>query len=263
SIVIVDFDKNPIYKDTVDFDKETDAQTATEILQRLIAESIQKSGIPRKKVLGFGIGSPGRIDIDQGREMYYAEIADMDDFPLKSIIERKFKIPVYINNNSLVLALSEYRYGEAKGIDSLLAILIRTGMGGSFISGGKIFVNQDKTALELGHMSVDINGRDCQCGAKGCLESYLSEGAIISDLQKYIPVKTVEEIENYLLQQEPRVISELEEKGRILARIARNKIENDQYISQRNIVKIIAEKYDPLFCGLGASDLVFDHFFDI
>lgn len=290
SIVIVDFRHDVVYENSANFKKETDAIEVTDKLIQLIEESLKKLRIPRKKLLGIGIGSPGKIDMDKGRIMYYSEIDNMNDFNLGDIIEKKFGIPVYISNNCSVMALSEYRYGESKGCDSLLAILIRTGVGGAFISGGKIFDNQNKTALELGHMSIDINGRPCTCGAKGCLEAYLSEESIISDVDKCIPVESIDAIENHLLQHEALVVSEIEEKGRILAlgirnlfqlfnpqvfiilsrskvmseifaRIANDMIEKDQYISERNSIKIIAGEYKKICSGLGATDLVFDRFF--
>jgi predicted NBD/HSP70 family sugar kinase len=290
SIVVVNFNSEVVYKKSIGFEEGIDAAAVMRKLQRLVKDAIRKYDLSTEKILGIGIGCPGRIDIKKGVVLYYSTIAGMVNYNIKEKMEQKFMVPVHVHNNSSVVALSEYRYGKGKGADSLLLIVIRGGIGGAFIDGGKSFVNRERTILEIGHMSIDINGKLCECGGRGCLETYISEGSILLAFKGRADIQTMEDLEKKLLEREPRVVAELEERGKILAlgirnlfqvfspqlfiivsrsqamselfaRIARDAMENDQYISKENRIEIMSDKYNPVIAGLGAADLVLDHFF--
>jgi predicted NBD/HSP70 family sugar kinase len=191
-----------------------------------------------------------------------------------------------------VIALSEYRYGRAKGQESMLAILIRAGVGGAFIQDGKAFVNQSKTALEVGHLSVDLKGRLCECGAKGCLETYLSEDAIMAELERLGEESSWENLERLLERKDRRAGKLMNRLGAILAAavgslvnvlnpeavliVSRKRFLSDFFVAaiQKNLAKlavdnqlavvnVISEEYKPTIACKGAADLVFDHFFEV
>ena len=191
-----------------------------------------------------------------------------------------------------MIALSEYRYGKAKGQESMLAILIRAGVGGAFIQDGMAFVNQSKTAMEVGHLSVDLKGRLCECGARGCLETYLSEDAIMMELEKLGEEPTWKNLEELLGRKDRRIVKLMNRLGAILATavgslvnilnpeavliVSHNRFVSDFLVAmiQENlgklaavnhlaVVNVISEEYQPTIACKGAADLVFDHFFEV
>lgn len=296
SIAVLDIAGSPVHQETLTFSKDMDADRVTHTLVRLVRDSVKKVGIPWKKILGVGVGSPGVVDLRRGRILHSSGIQGMHDYDIGHRMEQELKVPVHLQNNTSLTALSEYRYGKVRGAMSLLLILIRAGVGGSFIHDGKLFVNQDRSAFEIGHLSLDRNGRPCVCGARGCLETYLSEDAIVSDLQQCSNILTLADVERALLAEERAVQDNLSQKAEMLAQGIRNLSvilspevclvvtrsrplseflthkakgfidEMNRHVrsSEHGIdVEILADQYDPLLVGRGACDLVFDRFFQV
>lgn len=294
TLVVVDFARNPVYEKTIAFPEGLHADQVLNQVEELIELALTESGIHPEDVLGIGVGAPGRVDIGEGKVLYYSRIPGMIRYPIRSRLEGRFQIPVHVHNNSSVIALNEYRYGEAKGVRSLLTILIRSGVGGAFINEGKLLVNGEKTTLELGHMSVDLNGPECDCGRQGCLETYISEKAILEALDSPdLPSLAEWEALNPPLEtgeNDPALDSVLSGKGRYLAegirtlyelfspdvvlllsrsnRVSQSlvKIARDALIrSTRDIPEqdcsLLAGHFIPRNAGLGAADLVFENYF--
>jgi predicted NBD/HSP70 family sugar kinase len=292
AVLISDFSGRPVYENLVKFKVGIDSERMMQQIEGLIRSAIEKSGIDEQRIIGIGIGAPGVVDIEQGRIVKYPRAKGIANYSIKDRIGKSFGIPVYIHNNCTVIALSEYRYGKAKGQKSMLAILIRAGVGGAFIQDGRAFVNQSKTALEVGHLSVNLNGRPCQCGARGCLETYLSEDAIMSELEQLGESQTWENLERLLELKDRRAVKLMNRLGGILVSavgslvnvfnpeavliVSRNRFLSDYFVAmirknleriaaenQLAVVNVISEEYQPTIACKGAADLVLDHFFEV
>jgi len=292
AVLVSDFSGRPIYEDLVKFKVGIDAEKMMQQIESLIRSAIKKSDIDEQRIIGIGIGAPGVVDIRQGRVVKYPRAKGMTNYSIKDRIGKSFGVPVHIHNNCSVIALSEYRYGKAKGQESMLAILIRAGVGGAFVQDGRAFVNQNKTALEVGHLSVDLKGRFCECGARGCLETYLCEEAIMAELEQLGEEPTWENLEKLLERKDRRIVKLMNRLGGILASavgslvnllnpeavliVSRNRFLSDFFVSmiQENLgklaadnqvamVNVISEEYQPTIACKGAADLVFDHFFEV
>jgi len=296
AVVVVNFGRTPVFENSINFTEDMDAEQVVEALTGLIKDSIRRSKVPADKILGIGIGGPGVVDLKQGSVLYYPRIRGMVNFNIRERMEKAFSVPVYVHNNSSVIALSEYRYGKARDFNSLLLVLIRSGVGGSFISSGSIFVNRDQTALEIGHMTLGQNQRPCWCGQKGCLETELSEDAIAADLMERAGIASFDAIGQALAAGDKAAIEVLSEKGELLSRGIRNLymvlrpqavliVSRMQALSEfladsaRKTLStlsfsggalegavseppvVLAEQYNPIIAGRGATDLVFDPFF--
>jgi len=290
AVLIVDFSGRPVYKEVVKFEVGIKAEEMMNRIEVLMRNSILKSNVEEQKILGIGIGAPGVVNIEQGIVLKYPRAKGMTNYNIKKRISDSFAVPVYVHNNCSVIALSEYRYGKGKGQESMLAILIRGGVGGAFIQGGKPFVNQNKTTLEVGHLSVDLNGRICKCGARGCLETYLSENAILAELEAAGAKLTWQDLEKGLNNKEPTIIEVMNRLGGILSGaayslinvlnpeavliVSRYRFMSDFFVSMLqdsleklanvnhlNTIKVISEEYEPTIACKGAADLIIDNFF--
>jgi predicted NBD/HSP70 family sugar kinase len=292
AVLVSDFSGRQIYKDVVKFRVGIDAEKMMHQIESLIRTAIGEAGIDERRIIGIGIGAPGVVDIDLGRVVKYPRAKGMTNYSIKDRMGEAFGVPVYVHNNCSVIALSEYRYGKAKGQESMLAILIRAGVGGAFVQDGRAFVNQSKTALEIGHLSVDLKGKLCECGAKGCLETYLAEEAILSELEELGEKPSWETLQDLLEKKDRRVLKLMKRLGGILAAavgslvnvlnpeavliVSRNKFLSDFFVAtiqehlgrlasdnQIAMVSLISEEYQPAIACKGAADLVFDHFFEV
>jgi predicted NBD/HSP70 family sugar kinase len=284
SVVVVDFTGKPLYSSDRDFPSDIEAESAFDLLVSFIEEAIRTSKIQRDRILGIGVGAPGRVDTSSGVIIAYPRIRGMSAFPIRARLEERFSVPVYVHNNCSIIALSEYRYGIARKAESLLAILIRAGVGGAFVQGGKLFVNKNRTTLEIGHMSIDAGGRRCSCGRRGCLETYLSEDAIMTDIG--LEGKDFLGIEKKITAADPAALKVLKEKGEILTLAVTNLLhifgpDTVLLVSRSHIVsehladlvrknleksqdsppaEIVSADYDPALSGKAATDLVIENF---
>ena len=286
SIAIVDFSGALRCRNVVPVER-ADAQSVVAQMIGIIRSCLSGAKVPLKRVVGIGIGCPGMVDLEEGVILRYTRIEGMVGFPIRERIAREFKVPVRVHNNSAVVAASEYRYGIARGLDSLVLVLIRSGVGGAFLDGGHLFVSHRQTAIEIGHLSVDRNGPSCQCGARGCLEAYLSEEALVADIPTAAGIRSFDELGEALRLGNPDVAASLEAKGAVLAlglrslmrllnpgafvvvsrcqavsdllsRTAAAILAHDSHVPNRPPVAVLPREYDPVTAGRGASDLVMD-----
>ena len=123
-----------------------------------------------------------------------------------------FPCEVILTNDANAAALGEKKYGAAKDMDDFIMITLGTGLGSGIFSGGKLIYGHDGLAGEMGHITIDINGRECNCGKYGCLESYVSATGIRKTINEIGYDKDVYgfnanncEIINHISQQSPDI----------------------------------------------------------
>ncbi|MFT4416480.1 ROK family protein [Fredinandcohnia humi] len=146
-----------------------------QLLENIIFTLTETAAIEGKKLIGIGIGTAGQIDFERGKVLSgTANIKDWNDVPLREILSKKTDLPVYIENDVNVLALAEQQFGAGQHVKDLICLALGTGVGGGIISGGNMIRGAWGGGAELGHITVDMNGPVCNCGFKGCLETYAS-----------------------------------------------------------------------------------------
>jgi glucokinase len=94
------------------------------------------------------------------------------------LIQKSYAVPVFITNDANAAALGEMIFGAAQNIKDFLYITLGTGVGSGIVANGELVYGHDGFAGEVGHVTVDYNGRQCGCGRKGCLETYASATGI-------------------------------------------------------------------------------------
>jgi glucokinase len=154
---------------------KTVLENIIELIERLLIENSSKC-----EINGIGIGSPGFID-SNGKVLGGAEnIPGWEGMQIYTPIVEKFRVPVKAANDVTVMAYGEYRFGAAKGIKNCVCLALGTGVGGGLIIDGNLYGGTHGMAGELGHICVDTNGIQCNCGQKGCLEKYVSAPGIVA-----------------------------------------------------------------------------------
>src|SRR5699024_8324702 len=97
---------------------------------------------------------------------------------IKNEIEKKCNVQVIVDNDVNVAAIGEHWKGAAKNVNQFVLVALGTGIGGAFIYQGKVVHGLTGSASEIGHMIIHPNGRQCNCGQRGCLEQYISGSAL-------------------------------------------------------------------------------------
>jgi len=151
-----------------------------------LLESIEKfldmySKNDLKKCIGISVTCPGIISVDKAIIHENTKLK-LKNIPLKKIIEKKFKLKVWLENDTNAIVLAEKRFGEYRKLENLVYITIGDGVGAGIIVNGHIFRGSNGGTGEFGHTTIDKNGVECDCGNRGCLENYINWPAIYSKI---------------------------------------------------------------------------------
>ncbi|ADU28837.1 ROK family protein [Evansella cellulosilytica] len=149
----------------------------TSMLFQVIDELIESMPSSAYGVVGIGVGVPGTVSTSG--KILLAPNLKWKDIDLKGVIEEKYKVPVQIENEANAGAYGEKKFGAGKEFHNIVYISGGIGIGVGLILNGKLFKGHNGLSGELGHMTINIDGPECNCGNKGCWELYASEQALI------------------------------------------------------------------------------------
>ena len=131
-----------------------------------------------EKLTGAGIGVPGPVDHISGDLLTLVNLPGISNTPFRSVLQGRLSLPVVLNHDAKVAALGEFHFGAGRERESMIYIVIGTGVGAAIIYQGELIYGESNTAGESGHMTVDPNGHQCHCGSRGCLETYTGGPAL-------------------------------------------------------------------------------------
>lgn len=146
-------------------------------IEGVMRDATNEAGVTPKDFVGIGIGAPGPLDREQGLVIVAPNLG-WRDFPLRDRITTKFGLPATLDNDANCATVGEWWLGAARGGRNVVGITIGTGIGGGLIIDEKLYHGSSDVAGEIGHTTIDVNGRHCKCGNYGCLEAYASGPAI-------------------------------------------------------------------------------------
>ncbi len=168
-------------------------------------------------ILGIGIGSPGPLDVHTGVIIQTPNMPGWENTPLRGIIEQKFGLPAFLENDANAAARGESWIGAGKEVDDMLQLTLGTGIGGGVILNNRIWHGFQSGAGELGHTIIDYNGRVCGCGNRGCIEAYAAAGGIVARFEERIAAGAesllVGKCRSPKIEITPKLISEAASEG--------------------------------------------------
>lgn len=128
------------------------------------------------EVKGIGLGIAGLISKEKRRVLISPNLPLVEKIDLVLALNRRFGIPVLLENDANVAAFGELWIGAGRELSNFVLLTLGTGIGGGIVQGKKLL----GVAAEIGHMSIVADGEKCGCGNYGCLELYASARAIVS-----------------------------------------------------------------------------------
>lgn len=190
-----------IAKEEQDLDNEVKDENYSQKLLDTIIETItkilEKKKIDIKEISLIGIAVPGTVS---DTHIIKADNLHIKNFNIVSEINKYFNIPIILRNDAKCAAIAEKEYGSLKKYDDALFLTIGTGIGGAVYLGGKLLKPKKYEGFEIGHMVIQKNGLECNCGRKGCFEKYASMKAFKYMVQQEFEKKDLrgEEIKELL-----------------------------------------------------------------
>ena len=138
------------------------------------------------RIVGVGIGIPGPMDPQRGIVQRSPHLKGWAGFPLKSFLQRKLRLPVFITNDANAAAVGEKVFGRGRSVKNFVYLTVSTGVGGGIILNNELWVGASFGAGEIGHTIIFPDGEKCGCGHRGCLEAYASGTAIANYVRAQI-----------------------------------------------------------------------------
>ena len=173
---------------------------ALDILAEKIEHHIHRSGIKKDKIAGIGIGMPGFVDAKKGLNYSFLESGEKG---IPQYLMDKLKVLVYIENDSSLIALAEYRFGAARDKKSAMVINLSWGIGLGLVMNGELFRGHEGLAGEFSHIPLFSNNKLCSCGKSGCLETEASLLVVVEKAKEGIREGRVTMLKNELFGSDP------------------------------------------------------------
>ncbi|AEV83677.1 Putative xylose repressor [Actinoplanes sp. SE50] len=146
----------------------------------LVTDVLAAAGVPRDRVLGLGLATPGPIDQSLGALVGPPQLLGWTRVPLKDMLAAATGLPVTLDNDATAAAIGECWAGAGRGVADFAYFFFGAGVGGGLILGQQVYRGGSMNAAEFGHQTVLPGGPPCYCGNRGCLESLISPGALVA-----------------------------------------------------------------------------------
>jgi glucokinase len=167
----------------------TKAERGTdEVIERVahcVQDVVDECDLDLKQIRAVGVGSPGSIDSENGKVIFAGNLG-WKDVSLKKELEKQLELPVFLGNDCNVCTLGVHEVELESKPRNMVGVFLGTGIGGGLILEGKLFSGFNRTAGEVGHMVLEVNGPKCTCGNRGCWEALSSRSALFRQVQEAV-----------------------------------------------------------------------------
>ena len=174
---LVDADNRILARRRIDTQSERGLQSVIERIAEQV-DSLRGDLPPGDDISAIGIGAPGPVDHISGDLLTLVNLPGISNTPFRRALSQRLGLPAALDHDAKVAALGEFHVGAGQARDSLIYIVIGTGVGAAIIYQGALIYGEGNSAGECGHMTVDPQGHLCHCGSRGCLETYTSGPAL-------------------------------------------------------------------------------------
>ena len=138
------------------------------------------------RLIGIGFGIPGSVSEQEGVISVSPNLPGWAGIPIKKILEKEFRVPVFLDNDANVACFAEKIFGQGKKHRAFLYVTVSTGIGAGIFVNDAMLHGANGYAGEIGHLVVHPGGRRCNCGKRGCLEAHASGTAIAKIAREYV-----------------------------------------------------------------------------
>ena len=180
---LVDMEGKLFHTDSVPTGLPCPAEQIADRIADLCRRMTQAAGLELQQAAWVGVGAPGSVDTATGTVLY-ANNLDFHNAPLGDLLRQRLGLPVCVDNDANVAAWGEYCAGAGAGSRSMVMVTLGTGVGGGVVLDGRMLTGCNGAAAELGHIVIQQDGKECNCGMRGCFEQYGSVTALIDQARE-------------------------------------------------------------------------------
>ncbi|GGJ28049.1 ROK family protein [Deinococcus roseus] len=183
SVVLSDAALNVLQVHRESMDLRAGAGQVMARIKALICQMLSQQHISAEQLLSMAIGVPSPIEKNTGLMVSSLIMPQWDGFSIQDYCSRHFRVPVFVDNDTNLMALGELwnarRHGEGSQFESFMVLKLSSSIGAGMVINGQIYRGAFGGAGEIAHMPLDPEGPLCNCGQRGCLERMAGEQAIL------------------------------------------------------------------------------------
>ena len=157
-------------------------QSTLEAVRQALDALTAQQGLSPEDIVGLGITAPGPLDRANGVIMRPPNFDGWRDIAVLPYVAYPF--PVFLENNASALALAEQQFGSAAGYQNYMLLTVDSGVGAGIVQNGQLLRDLSGFGSELGHTTIQFDGKPCSCGNHGCLEAYASIPELIKQARE-------------------------------------------------------------------------------
>jgi glucokinase-like ROK family protein len=146
-------------------------------VQTMIQSLMDAMPESRYGIVGIGVGVPGIVNKEGS--VLLAPNLGWTNIQLKDDLEKMFNVPIIIENEANAGAVGEQQFGAGQDYENILYVSAGIGIGVGIILNNELYQGKSGFSGEMGHMIIELNGKHCNCGSRGCWEAYASENALL------------------------------------------------------------------------------------
>jgi glucokinase len=156
-------------------------------MARMAEVALELAGQAHAPLAGIGVGTPGYVDPVAGIVRNAVNLG-WSEVPVAAEVMARLEgagrpLPVWVDNDTNVQALGETIFGAAQGLDNVVYVGIGSGLGSGLVIHGRLVAGDSYAAAEMGHLSLDPEGRRCNCGLRGCVETVVSGPGLVATVR--------------------------------------------------------------------------------
>lgn len=180
-LVLTNLQGNIVTEKTVPLDEQA-TNYVIPLLKSSIQSIIDEAPSSPYGIVGIGIGVPGTTD--NSGKILFAPNLNWTNIDIKEEIRNEFDIPVVVDNEANAGSYGEKLYGAGKNTSNLIYVSAAIGIGAGIIIGDELYKGSSGVSGEIGHFTINANGKKCRCGNRGCWELYASENTLLQQAKK-------------------------------------------------------------------------------
>lgn len=187
SAVVIDFEGVSVVEHLVPMPSPRLApEELVALIDKTLEAAMAKVGRSATEISGLGLGLSGFVDAPGGF-VHWSPSLTKRNVELRAMFEATLPYPVFIDNDTNLVAKAEQLFGEGRGVNDFLVVTIEQGVGMGIVIGGQIYRGERGAAAEFGHNKVHLDGALCRCGQRGCLEAYVADYALLREADTLMP----------------------------------------------------------------------------
>lgn len=185
TVIIIDLRGKPVALQSQHFDVISSSKGTLAEVKRMIQQTLNEAGLGFENLLGIGVTIPTPLDGEKQDRLLSFYMPDWEGVMVMDELRPLADLPIYLENDANAGTIAEKWWGYGKKYHSLAFIKLGIGVGSGLIINNEIYRGYAGLAGEIGHTTIDANGRICRCGNRGCMESYVGIPGILKDVNAH------------------------------------------------------------------------------